>query len=220
MKREVALSLSIAFASFALLFPEISQARNVKGLPASNSGSSAFAKREALRMVPAQVALVKSLDAKKIADGQQFQATLSKTIHLKNGPELPHGTKLIGTVAADHMQAGATSRLALRFTKAELKSGKVIPIKATIVGVFPPAYNSYDYYSDLSSPATNVWTNKTLQIDQIGALSGIDLHSNIASNDSGVLVSKKKDDMKLKAGSLIDLAIAARTSNNGMSGGA
>ena len=220
MKRAVVLSVSIAFASCALLFPVISQARNTQGLQASNSANNSAAKREAMQMVPAQVSLVKALDAKKITSGQQFQATLGKAIHLKNGPELPRGTKLIGTVTTDKMQAEGTSRLALRFTRAKLKNGKVLPVKATIVGIFPPAFNSYDYYSDLSDPATNVWTSKTLQIDQIGALSGIDLHSNIASRASGVLVSQKKDDMKLKAGSRLDLAIAASKGSQSMSGGA
>jgi len=224
MKREVALSLSIAFASIALLSPQISQARNVKGFQASKSINNSAGRREAMRMVPAQVALVKRLDAKKMQPGKQFQATLNKTIYLKNGPELPRGTKLIGTVAVDHMQAGGTSRLALRFSKAELKNGKIVPIKAMIVGVFPPSFDSFDYYANLTDPAANIWTNKTLQIDQIGALSGTDLHSRIAGSNSGVLVSTKKDDVKLDAGSRFDLAIAARTSsqpsNSGMSGGA
>lgn len=224
MKREVALSLSIAFASIALLSPQISLARNVKGSQASKNINNSAGRREAMRMVPAQVALVKRLDAKKLQSGKQFQATLNKTIYLKNGPALPRGTKLIGTVAVDHMQAGGTSRLALRFSKAELKNGKIVPIKATIVGVFPPALNSFDYYANLNDSAANFWTNKTLQIDQIGALSGTDLHSKIASNNSGVLVSTKKDDVKLDAGSRIDLAIAARTTSqhnsNGRSGGA
>lgn len=220
MKRLAAFSVSIAFASFALLFPAISQARNTQGLHASSNANSSVAKHEAMQMVPAQVALVKSLDARKITSGQKFQATLRKTIHLKNGPELPRGTKLIGIVTTDQMQADGTSRLALRFNQAQLKSGKVLPVKATIVGVFPPAFHSYDYYSDLSDPAANVWTSKTLQVDQVGALSGIDLHSNIASRVSGVLVSQKKDDMKLKAGSRFDLAIAARTNSQSMAGGA
>lgn len=49
-----------------------------------------------------------------------------------------------------------------------------------------------------------------LQIDEIGALSGVDLHSRIASKNSGVFVSTKKDDMKLSAGSEFALAIAVR----------
>jgi hypothetical protein len=45
-------------------------------------------------------------------------------------------------------------------------------------------------------------------VDQLNALSGVDLHSKIASNNSGVLVSTKNDDVKLRAGTEFALAIA------------
>jgi hypothetical protein len=118
---------------------------------------------------------------------------------------------LIGSVATDDMQLAGTSKLALRFSQAQLKNGQVIPIKATIVGVLP---------SESSNPEDGVtpgvggdqaqtgWSNGTLQVDQIDALSGVDLHSKIASANSGVFVSTRKNDVKLSKGSEIELAIA------------
>ena len=128
--------------------------------------------------------------------GQHFEARLSKTVHLKNGPKLRSRHRTHRQSCKDRMSAdGKTSTMALQFTKAELKGGQVIPIKATIVGIYPPSngYGSYEF----RGPVPNDWSPSTLQIDQINALKGINLHSKIAANDSGVLVSKKKDNMKL-----------------------
>ncbi|MDE3185951.1 MAG: hypothetical protein KGM96_00325, partial [Acidobacteriota bacterium] len=170
--------------------------------------SVAEQQREAGMMVPAQAALVKDLDSRKTQPGHQFQAVLGSAVHLKSGVELPRGTVLLSTVVTDDMQAKGTSRLALRFTQAKLKSGKVIPIMATIMGITPPAYG---FYSD---PGGNNWDGRTLQMDQVDAISGVDLHSAIARSNSGVFVSNKKDDVKLSAGSQMLLAIAAQQTDH------
>ncbi|MGC9222886.1 MAG: hypothetical protein ACP5E2_03120 [Terracidiphilus sp.] len=82
-----------------------------------------------------------------------------------------------------------------------------MPIKATIVGIFGPADTS-DYPEEAGDQVPNSWTDGTLQVDQIGVLSDIDLHSKISSRNSGVLVSTKKDNFKLDEGSEIQFAIA------------
>ena len=108
-------------------------------------------------------------------------------------------------------QADGTSTLALRFTQARFKDGKVIAIKATIVGVAPPA----DPYS--SWPGSNpsvYWNNKILLIDQKNVESGVNMQSAIASMNSAVFVTTKKDDVKLPSGAQLSLAIAARGTNH------
>ena len=57
----------------------------------------------------------------------------------------------------------------------------------------------------------NSWNRQFTQVDQIGALSGVDLHSKISSQNSGVLVSTKKDDIKIKDGTELALAIAGES---------
>ncbi len=74
-------------------------------------------------MVPARAYLTHKLDAKNSAPGTPFTANLSEAVQLKNGPKLPRGTELVGTVAADDMQLSGTSKLALRITVAHLKDG-------------------------------------------------------------------------------------------------
>jgi hypothetical protein len=57
-------------------------------------------------------------------------------------------------------------------------------------------------------------------LDQLDVAPGVDLHSNIASQNSGVFVSTRKDDVKLKQGSQIQFAIGPGNSGqNGMTAG-
>jgi hypothetical protein len=115
---------------------------------------------------------------------------------------------LVGTIVKENGEPGA-SKIAVRFTQADLKGGQVVPIKATIVGVARPG----DGYSDNGSIAQgeqspNEWTAKTLRVEQDGVASHVDLHSDIASDDSGVFVATGNRDVKIPAGSEIKLAIA------------
>lgn len=219
MKQRAHITISLAFACCALLLSANVRARAAQNSQTSaKSVDSAAAQSIAARMVPAQAVLDKELDAKKMQPGEQFRASLSETVHLKNGTELPRGTVLVGTIATDKMHSGGRqSTLALRFTKAELKDGKAIPIEAAIVGIAPPEYGAAWDGSDAQAPPDS-WNGTALQVDDIGVLSGVDLHSKIAGQNSGVFVSTKKSDMKLAARSQMSLAIAPEQSTR--SGGA
>jgi hypothetical protein len=148
-------------------------------------------------MVPAQGTLVENVDAQKNRAGEEVDVKLTQTARLADGTKLPAGTLLVGDIAQDDLQIDGRSKIALRFTQAKLKDGTSLPLKATIVGV-----------SDSDGYPVAAWSKETTQIDQIGALSHVDLHSRIASNNSGVFVSTDRDDVKLKAGSEIGFAIA------------
>jgi len=211
MKGEARISLSVALACAVLFYPHFAHAAAAKAVSASSSATQravqVSAKKEALKMVPADANLIKGIDARKIHAGDQFRATLQRTVHLKNGPELKSGTVLLGTVTADQTKPG-DARLALRFTRAELKDGKVIPIKATVMEIAPPT----DGFGENLADETSDWNGHTLNVDELGAFSGVDMHSSIASRNSAVFVSKKNDDVKLDAGTQISLAIAERGS--------
>ncbi len=211
MRHHFPISITIAAVSFALVYSQHVCAQNARQGAANSvdppNASVSSARSEAMKMVPAEAALIGKIDARNSHVGQEFRATLSDTVHLKNGPELPHGTQLIGTIASDDMQ-GATPKLALSFTKAKLKDGKVVPITATIVGLNPPQ-DTYD--GDASVEALNSWSASSLKFDAQGVLSGVDLHSQIEGADSGVFVATKKEDLKLLPGDQFALAIAARS---------
>ena len=223
MKFQSPLPLSIAALSLAVLLPASNLPAFAQSDAASPSQSSATAPhgmREAMRMVRARAALDRDLDSNKVKPGNEFRAKLAKKVQLDNGPLLPEGTVLVGRVVADDMNVGGTSKFALRFTHATLKDGQVVPIKATIVGIYAPeTVSSEDYPVPRGDEVPNTWNNGTLAVDQIDALSGVDLHSKIASRNSGVFVSTKKDNFKLEAGSEFALAIAAQHHHmKGMSG--
>ncbi len=217
MKNGSTAKFTIAAVSLALLSPCFALAQSssdgavntrATGNSSMTGSSLKMGENEAMKMVPARAALKEKLDANKMRPGEQFKVQLADTVHLKDGMALPHGTTLWGVVATDNVQQGK-SKLALDFTKAELKDGKVIPIKATIVGVVAPeAQNNEGYNVMAGDQMPNSWNAKTLQVDQINALSGVDLHSRIAGNNSGVFVTTKKDDVKLADGSELLLAIA------------
>lgn len=177
-------------------------------------------RREAAVMVPATVMLLGDIDSRKLHEGALFEAKLARKVRLNNGTELPSGTVFEGTIAADDMNVQGTSKLALRFTSAKLKDGQAIPIKATIVAVYTP--QNQDLYSDsydrdYPTPVPNSWNDGTLAEDQVGVIKGVDLHSRISSQNSGVLVSSSKDEVKLPRGTDLSLALA---SGNGQSASA
>jgi len=218
MRSKMAVSLSIAATSLSFLIPALAQARvPAKVQPSQNattadSGTAVPGQDEAQTMVPALVELAGSVDARRTQPGQAIQATLHGKVRLKNGTELPSGTVLTGVVAQDDMQLNGTAKLALTFTDAKLKNGTIVPIKATIMGIYPASSDAYGSEANSEPSAAAIWNSTTLRMDQIDAVSGVDLHSDIASADSGVLVSKKKDDVKLGGGIQMVLAIGAEKS--------
>jgi hypothetical protein len=209
MKNTIAISLPVAALSMALLLAGSAYGQSAMNSQSSqDSANQSAAQQEAAQMVRARSYLQSTLDAKDSRPGTQFAAILSQNVHLKNGSELPRGTKLIGTVATDDMQMHGASKLALRITSAQLKDGKTIPVKATIVGVFAPETENMQGYNVMpGDEEANDWNNSMLTYDQINAMSGVDLHSRIAGQNSGVFVAKKKDDVKISAGSELALAI-------------
>jgi hypothetical protein len=198
------LALSVTTLSLALLTPALSHAQS----PAQG---------EAEHMVPARASLSRTLDADHAAPGYQFRATLRDTVHLNGSTELHRGDVLLGTVANDDMNTGGKSHLAVRFTQAVLKNGQTIPIKATIVAFYAPD-DLAGGDSDTTEQIPNGWNDGTLTVDQIGVTKDVDLHSRIASDNSGVFVSTRNADVKLPAGSELALAIAAQPNSNPNSG--
>jgi len=216
MRHRPFISLSIAALSVLLVLPASAQDSSQTG-----TGNSADANSDATHMVPATAALKTTYDSSKLKPGDPFNIVLSESVQLQNGPKLPSGTAILGTVTTDDLNVNGAAKLAVRFTQAKLKNGQIIPIKATIVGVYAPEITNAS-----GSPITpgdqypNLWTPQTVNIDQVEAISGVDLHSRISSINSGVFVSTKKNDLRLSVGSEIALAIAQDASGTQAASGA
>jgi hypothetical protein len=209
MRYHSALSLPALAACLVLLGPNFAAARSAAKSNGPNTVNTSIAGRnEAMNMVPAQADLTKPLDARKTRAGQDFEAKLNGKVDLKNGTVLPKGTVLVGKIVNDQMDQNGKSTLTLRFTQADLKDGKTVPIKATIVGLYSGANRYMASYGVTQTP--NFWTPSTLQVDQINALNHVDLHSKIAARNSGVLESSKSN-IQFSTGTEFTLAIAQRS---------
>jgi len=221
----IGVTLTYAVAAVSLvLWSNPAQAQSTQTTPEANSpGMSSSpapgAATEAQQMVPARASLTHTWDANKLKPGERIEAKLAGKVVLKNGTELPNGSMLTGVVTTDNMHPG-NSKLALRFTEAKTTHGQTVPITATIVGVFPPQSTTGQGYNNVAgNQAPNNWTNSELQVDQLNAIGGVDLHSRIAGENSGVFVTNKKDDVKLAQGSELTLAICAGGNGQNAGGG-
>jgi hypothetical protein len=174
----------------------------------SMSSSADAGQQQAKLMVPANAAVLQTIDAGKIESGSQFKVKLADTVHLNNGPELHSGTILVGTITKDG-GPGTASKLTLRITQAILKDGTVVPIKATIVGVARPNNGvSQGYAVAPGDQEPNDWTSGTLPVKVLNAVTHGNFQSEIASDDSGVFTSTDNHDLKIPAGSEFKLAVA------------
>jgi hypothetical protein len=211
-----ALSMALCLPGFIYAQSEMNSQSSLNSSTTPNSNQM----REARQMVPARAYLLNKLDANEMKPGAQFEARLSQTVHLKNGTELPKNTQLVGTVSTDDMQLHGTSKLALRITEARLRDGKMLPVKATIVGLYAPeTENDQGYVVSPGDEEANGWNQNELSIHEVNAISGVDLHSRIDGSNSGVFVATKKDNVKIAAGSELALALAPANSNQTGSGG-
>jgi hypothetical protein len=177
----------------------------------SLSAADASASQEATKMVPATAAFISVVDSHSLTAGTQVKVKLLGKVRLENGPVLPAGTMLVGQVVDDATQTGK-AKIALRFTEADLKNGQIVPIKATIVNVYKEnngiAAGQYNV-----SGISLTWDKGTLGVNQQDAIPDVDLHSKIASPNSGVFVSTKKDDIKFTQAVQLELAIAPTTAS-------
>jgi hypothetical protein len=202
----------LALATAVLALPLFAYAQNIT----SHDSIQGRGPQEASLMKPVRALLVSGVDANKDHSGRAVEAKLQGKVSLSNGTELPKGTLLLGKVTADDMREQGTSKLALRFDQARLKDGSTVPVRATIVGFYGPGNGDVDDPASNDAEIPIDWTSKTQQMDQMNALPGIDLDSRVTSQNSGVFVTSKKDDVKLRLGSEIQFAIAP--GNSGQSG--
>jgi hypothetical protein len=218
MKTRIGLSLSLAAAFLICFHSKVGSSQVTSQTPPESTSTSTQATSDAptapdyqaaKQMVPAEVNLTQTLDARKDQPGSKFEAKLKGTVHLKDGTELPHGTVLVGQVTSDQMQNNGTSQLALRFTEAKLNNGKTVPIQATIVGLVGPIQDS-QIGSD-SGPTP--WDGTSLKYDVVGVMSHVDLHSTLGGANSGTLVANDKSDMKLAMHSRLSLALSDKTAD-------
>ena len=160
-----------------------------------------------LHLMSTNASLNQTLNSSQLSVGQRVTAHLTMKLRTSDGMLLPRNTQLLGKVSELRNGHGKRTGVALVFNRARLKDGRVIPIKATLLGAMPPneeGSSDYgNYFPDTSKPVS-----PKAQMDQeAGVLSHIALHSAVQSHNSGIFLSKRKD-IRLRAGTQLRIAIA------------
>lgn len=161
--------------------------------------------------VPAEI--TGKLTTKTAKVGDTITAKTSAKAKLKDGTELPKGTKLVARVTAvQSLQDGAgTSSLALKFEQAQLKSGTV-EVHAAIVALAPAPVAQGDL------PTGNSIRNQPLStLDKYGhsdsdggiplgsSIEGIGMGESVGSDGTSHFRGKNRE-IKLDSGDLIKVA--------------
>ncbi|HTW49091.1 MAG TPA: hypothetical protein VMD92_14155 [Acidobacteriaceae bacterium] len=205
-------SLGLSIASFAL-------AGGASALAAQNAHgpdpSTQSAPADAWNLVGVNARLVHAIDTSSAKSGETVQAKLDGSVKTADGTKLAKGTLLIGTVArVEPSGNGGPSRLTLDFTSAQLKDGKQLPVKVTLLGAYPSNEESLAEDSGVNSigPAPR-HVNNDQRIDQEpGVLNHIALRSSVQGQNSGTF-TKKDGNLKLQTGTFLQLGIAAGNSS-------
>lgn len=190
------LSLGVATASFLL-------------------AGAAFA--ESSELAGGTARLDHTIDAQNAQQGQHVEAKLNDTVKTRSGLELPKGTELIGQVSrVQSSENGGPSDLALVFSKAELKDGKQIPVKVTLVGAFPPTAGAASPYGNQTMGPAPKHISPQEKIDQeAGLLSHISMTASAQGHNSATF-RDKDGNVKLRQGTYFQVGIAPASGNSTM----
>lgn len=153
--------------------------------------------------------LLTPLDSQTAKVGQQVAVKLNDSVKIASGETLPKGTQLLGTVAdVKPAQGRNAASVAVVFNTAELKGGRKIPVKATLLAAYPPAGGNG--LEILGVPPSQIDSKYTVD-QEPGALPGVTLKAAVQDSDSGTF-SKEKGNFKLATGSYLQLGVGAATS--------
>lgn len=154
--------------------------------------------------------LLTPLDSQTAKVGQQVAVKLNDSVKITTGETLPKGTELVGSVSEVKAAEGSNpATVTVVFNTAELKGGKKVPVKATLLAAYPAN-------GDEIGPAPSHVEAKYSVDQEPGALRGVSLKSAVQNPDSGTF-SKEKGNFKLAAGSFLQLAVGPASANGNTS---
>jgi hypothetical protein len=192
-----AATASLLFAGAALAQPPASTQQNMK--------------QQSWNLVGVDAQLQQGLNTKNARPGQSVEARLYRTVKTASGMRLDRGTALLGKI--ERVQASTNLRpavLSLVFTKAQLRNGRTIPVKVTIIGAYPADEAQLFLDGDQTiPPAPRHISNKASFVQEPGGLNRISLHSAVKNSDSATF-RDKRGNLKLEDGTFLQIGIASR----------
>lgn len=220
---------SLALATTSIVFAGAAVAQTPGSHPRQMSNQSAQSGQQSWRGSSAHMwdlkgvdaRLDRTLDTSSSTTGQQVEAKLYHPLKSDDGITLPKGTELLGRV--DHVQAsqnGGPSSISVIFNRARMKDGKIIPVKVTVMGAYPASESSQAIYGEETMGPAPKHINPKERVDQeTGLLNHVSMHSAVQSHNSATF-RKKDGNLKLIAGTFLQVGIAPRNSQTGMNHGA
>jgi len=162
--------------------------------------------------------LVQPLDSATAAVGQTVSVKLDGSVKTPDGVKLPRGSELVGKIAeVKPSQNGGPASVSVVFTAAQLKGGKQVPVKATLLAAYPGDQGIEAQYSDATADTVADNVSGDHEVDQEpGALPGVTLKAAVKDADSGTF-SKTDGNFKLKAGTFFQVGVGSAASGSGAS---
>lgn len=159
------------------------------------------------QLAAANAVLQHNLNAKDVKPGNSVTAKMTNTVHL-NGATLPKNTVLVGRIDSVKPSVDdSASKVVLTFDQARLEDGKEMPIKATLVGIYPAG-------TLLTTPQLNP-ALQTLQ--EPSGSHGLRLSSNVEGANSGTLSANGRN-VKLSTGTELQFAVSPATTGSSIGG--
>lgn len=207
------ISLGMATASFLLAGSALAQNSQPMQSQQAN-GSSAHMQMWHLKGVNAR--LDHALDAQSARQGQIVGAKLDRSVKIANGTQLPGGTQLWGKVEkVNASQNGGPSSMTLRFTQAQLKNGRKMPVKVTVIAAFPAGARS-SYLNSMGGelpPPPNHINPRDTYTQEPGMLHHIEMKSSVQGHNSATFTDQSGN-LKLNRGTYLQVAIARQQPGN------
>lgn len=155
-----------------------------------------------MQMSSARVWLTKGLDAKKAKQGDVVTAKLLDDTKVPNSQDLPKNTVLLGRIdMVQPSQSKSDSSIQVTFDKAQLKDGQQLPVKVTVMRIFPPssltAQGGGSTPGDQLAPRNPGGAAPTPGSSQGGqrdeGVNGVLLKSDVHDNNSGTFMTKGRN---------------------------
>jgi hypothetical protein len=189
------------------------------GAAAAYASPSASHSRSAMHsawsLVAVNAHLERSLSASNARPGQKIMAKLDHPVTIASGMKLDRGTVLLGRVDGVHRsKKNGPSSVSIVFTEAKMHNGHLIPVKVTVLGAYPFSQADMGLSgSNGPGPAPSHVSPKTKVDQEAGLLADISMHSAVQSRNSAIF-RRDKGNLRLRAGTYLQVAIAARHSHH------
>ena len=172
------------------------------------------------RLAGVNTKLVHEVNSQNAQPGQTIEATLQGSIKA-DGVDFPRGTELIGKVdRVTASQNGSASKMSIEFTTAKLKDGKQVPVKVLVLGAFPANESTEaSYWNEDVGPAPKTVSSREKIDQEPGTLGKIAMTSSALGHASATFTNKDGD-IKLMAGTYLQVGIRPANASGTMNSGA